>query len=225
MEFKLISVDVFQTLVDVPSIEEKAWKIFLGGKYSPIITKKGSDYIGKRILNYFSREVLEKNKFETVKSVYSRFFSEAFQKFDVDFDPNEAATIFAHQHNYAVPYSDTEMFLGFIDDNYTYLISTDADNDMIGGMNYWKNSDKIFTSEDLKCYKMSKTNGFFKSILDYYQVEPKKILHIGDAASDIVNPKSLGIKTCWINRTNTTWQHEIEPDFRFPDLVSILRIL
>jgi putative hydrolase of the HAD superfamily len=225
MEFKLISIDVFQTLVDVPSIEEKVWKIFLKEKYSPIIAKKGSDYIGKRILNYFSREVLEKNKFETVKFVYSRYFSEAFQKFHIDFDPDEAAVIFAHQHNYAVPYSDTETFLEFIGDNYTYLISTDADNDMIIGMNYWKNSDKIFTSEDLKCYKMSITNRFFKSILDYYQVDPKKILHIGDSASDIVNPKSLGIKTCWINRTNTAWRYEIEPDFVFPDLASTLCIL
>lgn len=224
MEFQLISVDVFQTLVDVPSIKEKVWNIFFKDK-SPISGEKVWGFIGKRILNYFSKVVPETIEFETVKFVYSRFFSEAFQKFDIEFDHNEAAKIFAHQHNFAVPYNDTVKFLSFLDDNYTYFISTDTDNDMICDMNYWKNSDKIFTSEDLKCYKMSKTNGFFKSILDYYQVDPKKILHIGDSAADIVNPKSLGIQTCWINRTNTTWQHEIEPDFRFPNLVSILRIL
>ena len=225
MQFKLISLDIFQTLVDVTSIKEKIWRIFLNGKYSSESAKAGWDFATERVLDYFSREIIEKAEFETVKSVFSKCYSEVFLKFNIDFNHREAAEILAHNHNYAIPYDDAETFMNYIEDKYTYIISSDADNDMISGIKYLGKSDKIFTSEDLKCYKMSKDNGFFKSVLNHYRFDPNEILHIGDSAADIINPKNLGIKTCWINRNNTTWQHEIEPDYVFGDLENVISIL
>jgi putative hydrolase of the HAD superfamily len=107
MKFQLISVDVFQTIVDVPSIEEKVLNIFLKDRYSAVIAEKVWNFIRKRVLNYFSKVVVETREFETVKFVFSRYFLEAFQKFDIECDHNEAAKFFAHQHNFAVPYNDT----------------------------------------------------------------------------------------------------------------------
>lgn len=225
MHYKLISLDIFQTLVDVSSINDKIWRIFLNDNYSSEIAKTGGDFVIERILDYFSREIIEKAEFETVKSVFSKCYSEIFRKLNIDFNHQEAAEILAHNHNFAIPYGDADIFMKYIEDKYTYIISSDADNDMISGIKYLKKCDKIFTSEYLKCYKMSNDNRFFSSILKYYGFEPNKILHIGDSAADIINPKKLGIKTCWINRNNNTWKYEIEPDYIFRDLENVISIL
>jgi hypothetical protein len=47
MGFQLISVDVFQTLVDVPSIKEKVWNIFLNDRYSAVVAQKVWDFIDR----------------------------------------------------------------------------------------------------------------------------------------------------------------------------------
>jgi len=225
MQFKLISLDIFQTLVDVTSIKEKIWRIFLNGNYSSELAKRGWDLATQKILDYFSIEIIEKAEFETVKSVFSKCYLEVFQKINIDFNHQKAAHILAYNHNYAMPYRDTEKFMNFIGDKYTYIISSDADNDMVCGIKYLNKSDKIFTSEDLKCYKMSKDNGFFETVLKHYKLNPNTILHIGDSAADIINPKKIGIKTCWINRNNSTWQYDIAPDYIFTGLENVLDIL
>lgn len=225
MTFELISVDLFQTLVDVASIREKVWQIFLGERYSFDRAKKGWDFTAEKILNFFSNEIAEKVEFETVKSVFSRTHAAAFQKFGIDFNHREAAAILARHHNHARPYHDTETFLRFIDGRYTRVVSSDADQDMIDGLPYPKQSDHTFISEALGCYKMDRDNRFFKSVLDRYGIEPHKILHIGDSAADIINPKMLGMKTCWINRTGAIWRHDIRPDHVFTDLKGVLQIL
>lgn len=225
MHFQLISLDLFQTLIDVTSINDKIWRIILSDNYSSESAQLGGDFLTKRILDYFSKEIIEKTEFETVKSVFSKCYSEYFLKFNIDFNHQEAAELLAHSHNQALPFADTDVFMKYIEDKYTYIISSDADNDMTTGIKYLEKSDKIFTSEDLRCYKMSKDNRFFKSVLDYYGFEPSKILHIGDSAADVINPNKLGIKTCWINRNNATWQYEIEPDYVFDNLEDVIGIL
>lgn len=225
MDLDLISVDMFQTLVDVNTIREKAWQIFLGERYSVDTAQKGWDFTAQRILGFFSGEAVENDGFETVKSVFARVHAKAFQQFDIDFDHRKAASILARLHNDALPYPDTESFLDFIAGRYTVVISSDADRDMVSGLPYLKRSDSIFISEALGCYKMDRRNRFYLSVLNRCRVEPDRILHIGDSVADVVNPKRLGMKTCWINRTGSSWNHATEPDYIFPDLKSLMQVL
>jgi len=213
MNFKLISIDIFQTLVDVSTIQEHIWRIFLGNAYSPELGAKGGDLASDKILEYFSKHIAQHSTFVTVKSIFSYCYSEVFKELNINFDPEKAAHISAHHHNFVAPFNDAEVFLNHIQDKYTYCISSDADNDMIEGLNILKNSDKVFTSENLQAYKMSEQNIFFKTIIDYYRIQPHEMIHIGDSAADIVNPKRLGITACWINRNKANWRNDIKPDY------------
>ncbi len=63
--------------------------------------------------------------------------------------------------------------------------------------------DKIYTSENLKCYKPNIL--FFKKVLDDNGLKPKEVLFVGDSVSDdILGPKALGIKTVLVNRSEKT---------------------
>ena len=64
--------------------------------------------------------------------------------------------------------------------------------------------------------------GFFRYIIDYYNLPPANMLHIGDSKSDIITPKQLGIRTCWLNRRNLKWDHAVKPDFEVKSLLEIL---
>jgi len=225
MTFKLISIDIFQTLTDVSSIQEDIMRKFLGDNYTPALSKIGWNLASEKILEYFSEHIAENTTFVTVKTIFALCYSEVFRQLNIDFDPEEAANISAYHHNYVAPFADAEIFLDHIQNKYTYCISSDADNDMIQGLHILKNSDMVFTSESLKTYKMSKDNLFFKTILDHYQVHPHEMIHIGDSPADIINPKRLGIQTCWINRNQANWQNEIEPDYIFTNLEQLTSII
>jgi FMN phosphatase YigB (HAD superfamily) len=75
----------------------------------------------------------------------------------------------------------------------------------------------------LRAYKANPR--FFTQVLDFYQLQPGNILHIGDARSDILTPTQMGIQTCWLNRTGKTWQNEIKPDYEVKSLLEVLDIL
>ena len=83
--------------------------------------------------------------------------------------------------------------------------------------------DKIFVSEDLQAYKLNPN--FFNQVIQYYNISPEGILHIGDSKSDIIAPKQLGIKTCWVNRHHQKWEQPIKPDFEVKSLLEIPDLL
>jgi putative hydrolase of the HAD superfamily len=83
----------------------------------------------------------------------------------------------------------------------------------------------LLTSERHQSYKNDEKNSMFKELLKYYGVDPKQVLHTGDSASDILGAKREGIVTCWINRNNKTWEHEIKPDYIIESLYEIEEIL
>ena len=83
-------------------------------------------------------------------------------------------------------------------------------------------ADKIYTSENLKCYKPNML--FFKKILEDNGLEPKEVLFVGDSVSDdILGPKALGIKTVLVNRSEKTG--DFGQDYTINDLRLLYGIL
>jgi putative hydrolase of the HAD superfamily len=66
---------------------------------------------------------------------------------------------------------------------------------------------------------------FFRHVIKYYNVQPENILHIGDSKSDVIAPKQLGIRTCWLNRRNLKWDSAVKPDFEVNSLLEIPELL
>lgn len=225
MDIKLISLDIFQTLVDINPIKPEISRIFLEEDYSVESAENLWTAMTDRLIEYFNKEIIADATFRTVKAIYERCYADVFPKLAIDFDPEEAGQILAEYHNNAEPFDDAEKFVEYIEGKYSYCLSSDTDNDMIKNNRFARNGHKVFTSEDLRTYKYFKENIFFKTVLDSFDYDPHEVIHIGDSASDIINPKRLGIKTCWLNRNNGTWPHEIEPDFICSSLMELMDVL
>ena len=93
------------------------------------------------------------------------------------------------------------MLLNELMKNYLVFIGSNTDNDVLENV-MQKNSiavHKVYTSENLKCYKPA--SRFFTKILDDNGLLPDEVLFVGDSITDdILGPKSIGIKTVWIDR-------------------------
>lgn len=218
-KFKIVSLDMFQTLVDVNSRRHHVWKRILGEAYNEQFVEECWSEANKLVFGYFSKYVCEEKDFYSVKQVFEKCYRELFPLKGVNFDPCKGAKILADEHGYACPYEDSELFLESVRKHYTICLVSDTDRDMVQPLLETFNFNKVFLSEDFECYKFDPKGYIFNEVINYYKVNPEDIIHIGDGYSDVVGAKRVGIKTCWLNRHNVKWNHEIKPDY----IVSSLR--
>ena len=137
---------------------------------------------------------------------------------------NDADTLLFEAHGRKV-YDDTLPALENLKKAYSVFIGSNTDNSVLDSVTARNRVEvhKVYTSEDLKCYKPSPN--FYKRILDENNLVPAEVLFVGDSLTDDVwGPQQLGIKTCWVNRT----QSDIgihTPDFTVETLLEIEQCL
>jgi FMN phosphatase YigB (HAD superfamily) len=217
---KIVSVDLFGTLVNVQQSRDTIWRVFLGKDYTEELGHKYwdmADVILRRKVNE------SPTTFKSVRTMFKETYTELFGKINFMYDPILAADFLMKGHNLQNIYPDTTQFLTSIGTKYQTCISSDCDIEMIAGINDLHPFDAVFASEQLGYYKSS--TEYWIHVLNYYHVSPESIFHIGDANSDIIIPKKLGVLTCWINRNNRKWDNSIEPDFEVNSLEQVLEIM
>ncbi|MDE7288097.1 MAG: HAD family hydrolase [Oscillospiraceae bacterium] len=85
---------------------------------------------------------------------------------------------------------------------YKVFIASNTDNDVLDEVMTRNNInvDKVYTSENLKCYKPNLN--FFRQILADSGFAPQEVLFVGDSVrDDIIGPKSAGIKSVLVCRS------------------------
>ncbi len=107
---------------------------------------------------------------------------------------------------------------------YKVFIGSNTDNDVLDAV-MKKNEvsvDKVYTSENLRCYKPN--SAFFSKILDDNALKPEEVIFIGDSISDdIVGPNALGIKTVLIDREGSG--NDAGQDYTISNLSELIDIL
>lgn len=222
-QFELVSLDMFQTLVNLDSRTEQIWKPILGNAYA----LQSANECARLLLDYFydhSSRLKQTTAFYLTEEVYKRSFESVFQMLNLTCDLEGAVKHLFVEHKQADFYEDSIGFLNRITKQYKTCIVSDADEAMIPGF-YTNYGMQAFISEHYHSYKNDDQNTMFKEIINFYNIDPKKVIHIGDSVSDVAGAKREGIVTCWLNRGNKTWDHEIKPDIVIESLTDLETIL
>lgn len=98
-------------------------------------------------------------------------------------------------------YQETKAVLTALKEKYLIFIGSNTDNDVLESVMRKNNIavDKVYTSENLKCYKPNPH--FFTYILEDNGLSPQEVLFVGDSVTDdILGPKAVGMKTVWVDR-------------------------
>jgi putative hydrolase of the HAD superfamily len=221
-KYKLISLDMFQTLVDVNTQKERVMKAILGGDYS--LEKGDSLWMDANhfVFSYFHRLHSGPESFVEILRIFEQCYAELFSKYDVELDPVSAARILAKAHGDSLFYDDSLPFLEKVGQSHQTCLISDTDFIMIEEILCKVHFDKVYISEKYRAYKFDPGGTLFRAALDEFKIKPREMLHIGDGYSDIFGAKSVGADAAWINRREAIWSHEVKPDFIVTSLLGLL---
>lgn len=225
MKFKVISFDIFQTLVDVNRRIPEIWKGILKDQYTDEKAAQGANAILSVLPNVYENSVHSEH-FMTMEEVFQACAKKAVEILDFKVSPSAVAYNLMYQHAKAPFYPEVLDCICKIHNKYKIVLSSDSNHLMVDDLIEKINYDMAFLSDDLKCYKGSKNGDFFKSVLNRLNITPEEVLHIGDSAADVWGSHNAGIISCWINRNGCRWNTaEVKPDMTihsFNDLESII---
>ncbi len=223
--FELICIDMFQTLVDVDVRIPFIWERILRDKYNKELGEECSNLVIRKVVNKFHEDVSRQQEFLNLKSLFKPYFLEINREIGIDFDPEDAVEVFLDEHGKATPYKDALELLKIVGDSIPVCLVSDADIVMVEPLLKLFKFDEVFISESVKSYKNDSQSRIFKEVLNHYGINPKNVIHIGDASSDIIGANKLGITTCWINRYNREWKYDIKPDYIVKSLTEVADII
>jgi len=225
MEFKVVSIDMFGTLVDIDSIRHAVWRTFLKDRYTTELADEYWDRAGDLLFQFVDDQIIEERPYISLKATFATMYSRFFSEIGLDFDPQEAALVLAQHHAFSTIHDDTMPFLDSVGKEYPICLSSDTDDDMLGPLTQMYAFDRVITSEQMKSYKASPDKRFFAELIDNYGVKPEHIIHIGDSSYDIIGAGGAGITTCWLNRNNRVWSHDATPDYAVNSLIDAASVL
>lgn len=224
MEIKVISFDIFQTLVDVNQRIPQIWQGILGEAYTREEGMRGA----RGILEHYPeslQKAITADRFYPMHEVYLDCVNHALQKTHL---PVKAETVVEHllyQHSLAPLYADVSECLERLHKKYRIILSSDSNHTMVDELLKNFVYDDLFISDDLRSYKESMDGGFFRQVIERIGVQPGEILHIGDSRSDVLGAYRIGVASCWLNREHRFWKHEIIPDYEIHALTELISLL
>lgn len=222
---RVVSIDMFQTLVDVGSMRFHFWRQILGERYSENLVALYGGQWRQMFPDHFKKAIESGAGFVDLKTIFERYWEFLFNKFKIDFSPAEARRLHFEIHRLAPPYADAEKFVAGMKMHYPVCLVSDSDLDMIRPHLEKFSFDRVFVSEELKAYKGDPDCRMFAAVIDHYGVSPEKIVHIGDMHTDVLGAKQAGIRACWLNREQQDWRYSVKPDFEVNTLIEAAQIL
>lgn len=222
--FDVISLDMFQTLVNVESRTNEVWRPILREGFS----EAAAAHCAGELLEHFFRNwraSTEAGEFQLMKKVYQSSFEDHFRLRKLDYDSEAAVGLLFRGHRDSAFYEETAEFLQQITRAYRVYIVSDADDAMIPSF-CREYPLTLYTSECFKSYKNDRQNAMFRQLLENSGVPPERVIHIGDSPSDVLGAARVGIAACWLNRNGRVWPHEDKkPDYEIRRLDEAYAIL
>lgn len=130
-QFKLICIDMFQTLVDVNTRTYYIWKRILKDNYSEHLKEQCIKLATTKVVNHFHNQVSGQDTFFNLKTLFEPCFVEISKEIGINFNPKVAVEIFLDEHGNATPYTDALEFFRLLGNSIPVCLVSDADNEMI----------------------------------------------------------------------------------------------
>jgi putative hydrolase of the HAD superfamily len=221
---QLVSVDLFDTLVDLSTGRYALWQTFLGETATPARVEQAWTLTTQMLFT----ELDQLNATATYRSLHAVLqacYTAVFARLQVSFDPEEAARVATRYHAQRPWFPEAVPWLEGIRRRYRLCMASDADEAMVGEHVRQYPFDRCFTSERLQVYKGDAQHRFFGAIVRHYALAPGQMLHVGDSPGEIVAAQRVGLQTCWVNRSSRSWPYEHPPTYEVASLAALVALL
>ena len=218
--FKLLSFDVYGTLMDTPPAGAAAFRSILDSVGAPHVDAVPfHQYWEERnIAHYYE-------PYRSYKEIGRISLEEAFRHFGVA--GGDAALIDRYFESFTQmkPYPDVAPLFEKLSGKYRIALVSNIDDDLLAATPVPAGADLICTAERARGYRPDGT--LFRYLIANSGVAVPEILHSGQSQfTDMVGGKPLGLTVAWINRRGIALHDSVpRPDHVFPSIDSLLPLL
>ena len=218
--FKLLSFDVYGTLMDTPPTIAKAFRVILeeAGASDVNPMQFYQCWEERNIVHY-------REPYRSYKAIGRLSLEESFQHFGISGGSGDLVDRYFAMFPEMQPYPDVPRTLDKLGAKHRIALVSNIDDDLLQATPVPSGIDLLCTAERARGYKPDGT--LFRYLIANAGVTIPEILHSGQSQhTDMVGGKPLGLTVAWINRRNLELHPSIpKPDYVFPDIKSLLSLL
>lgn len=215
---KYILFDVYGTLISTGNGSVNAVEKILSDKKVCITAKEF--YAKWKIIHRKNIDnVISKQCFINERKLFENDLKELYEIYKIDADYSKDVIHMINSLYGRIAFPEAKPVLEKLKEVYKIALASTTDTKpLIENMKINDiSADYIYTSESLMLYKPDVR--FYKEILKNLGVSAEDALFVGDSVGDdIIVPKQLGMKTCWVNRKNSDNNTNINPDMTVSNL-------
>lgn len=217
---KLLSFDVYGTLVDTPYGNYLAQRSILDDA-------GGRDLETKPFWNYWQERNITRYKppYLSYKEICRAALSETLEHFKLPAEKSHLIERYFESYARLQLYPDVERTLDRLARDYSLALVSNIDDDLLSITRLGRTFDLVCTAERARGYKPDGT--LFKYLIEKSGLPTSEIFHSGQSQhTDMVGGKPLGLTIAWINRRGLELHPRVpRPDFVVPDVQSLIPLL
>ena len=238
MNYKLVLIDLDDTLLDYPKTEKEAFRntfeelgFFMeselgNAKKEEIYEKIKDRYkdVNLQLWKDLEKGAVDKDRLKVVR------FEKIIEEFDLKYDPYEMSELYLKKLGEGIfPFEATEKLCEYLHSKYKVGIVTngikEVQHSRIENSTIAKYIDKIIISDEVGVNKPDKR--IFEYAMNYFEIMDKsEVIMIGDSlGADIKGGQNAGIDTCWVNLRNNVNDTGIVPKYEVRKLEELFEIL
>ena len=239
MNYKLVLIDLDDTLFDYPKAENSAFRStfeemgffkenrFLKNQNSEEFyteIKKEYEKINSQLWKDLEKGVVDKEELKIIR------FEKIIKKFKLEYDSQKMSEIYLKKLGEGIfPFKSTEKLCKYLHSKYKIGIVTNGIKEVqysrIKNSSIANYIDKIIVSDEVGVNKPDKR--IFEFAINYFGILDKsEVVMIGDSLeADIKGGINAGVDTCWVNLKNMKNKSKIIPKYEIRNLEEIFGIL
>lgn len=238
MNYKLVLIDLDDTLFDYPKTEKVAFRNTfeeLEFFQESELGKEEKEKIYEKVKNRYKdinlqlwkdleNGTVDKDRLKVVR------FEQLIKEFDLEYNPHEMSELYLKKLGEGIfPFEATEKLCEYLHSKYKVGIVTngikEVQHSRIENSKIAKYIDKIIISDEVGVNKPDKR--IFEYAMNYFGISDKKaVIMIGDSlGADIKGGQNVGIDTCWVNLRNNLNDTGITPKYEVNKLEELFEIL
>ena len=151
---------------------------------------------------FYIANTSENSVFRTEREIFASRIEMFYSRYGIDRNAAADSDLIIRGAYERKAFPEVKEVIKSLRKKYKVFIASNTDNDVLDKVMTRNNVnvDKVYMSENLKCYKPNPN--FFRQILDDSGFAPQEVLFVGDSVrDDIIGPKSAGIKSVLVCRS------------------------
>lgn len=238
MSYKLVLIDLDDTLFDYPKTEKEAFRrtfeelgFFMeselgNAKKEEVYEKIKDRYkdVNLQLWKDLEKGDVDKDRLKVVR------FERIIEEFNLKYDSYEISELYLKKLGEGIfPFEATEKLCKYLHSKYKVGIVTngikEVQHSRIENSAISKYINKIIISDEVGVNKPDKR--IFEYAMNYFEIMDKsEVIMIGDSlGADIKGGQNAGIDTCWVNLRNSVNDTGIVPKYEVRKLEELFEIL